>query len=152
MLCMLADLGSAAISPRYSVIFRQKWLTTGASFTFETVMSSSDKITLLQRARQLGYRCYLYYVCTSDPRINRARVAVRVKQGGHSVPIAKIAQRYQRSLAHLYDAIQACDRAYLFDNSGKTHRLVSEYNQGRLIRVAEDLPSWFIHHVLDRGK
>ena len=35
---------------------RQKLLMAGISFSFETVMSSSDKIDFLQKARQRGFR------------------------------------------------------------------------------------------------
>ncbi len=41
---------------------RKKLLEARKSFTFETVMSSYDKIELLKLAKQLGYRNYLYYV------------------------------------------------------------------------------------------
>lgn len=39
---------------------RQKLLQKNASFTFETVMSSPDKVALLEKAQGLGYRTYLY--------------------------------------------------------------------------------------------
>lgn len=41
---------------------RKKLLEARKSFTFETVMSSHDKIELLKLAKKLGYRNYLYYV------------------------------------------------------------------------------------------
>ena len=58
---------------------RHKLLETKQSFTFETVMSSEDKVKLLQKAQALGYRTYLYYVATESPEINLLRVNHRVK-------------------------------------------------------------------------
>lgn len=96
---------------------RQKLLENGMSFTFETVMSSADKIFLLQKAQQQGYRTYLYYIATENPLINILRVQHRVKMGNHDVPKDKIISRYKRSLALLLDAIHYTNRAYIFDNS-----------------------------------
>lgn len=46
---------------------RQKLLENGISFTFETVMSSPDKVDFLRKAQTKGFRTYLYYVATEDP-------------------------------------------------------------------------------------
>ncbi|TLT00789.1 hypothetical protein [Aliarcobacter cibarius] len=43
---------------------RKKLLEYKKSFTFETVMSSYDKIELLKVSKSLGYRNYLYYIST----------------------------------------------------------------------------------------
>ena len=82
---------------------RQQLIRQGASFTLETVMSSSDKVNLLAQAQQSGYRTYLYYIATDDPAINISRVQNRVKQGGHSVPEQKIIQRAITGHFDLFD-------------------------------------------------
>jgi predicted ABC-type ATPase len=129
---------------------RRRWLATGQSFTFETVMSNHDKVKLLQEARAKGYRTYLYYICTNSPLINRERVAMRVLQGGHPVLANKIKKRYERSLSFLSEAIQHSCRAYLFDNSGKVHRLIAEYENAKLIMAARQLPQWIIEFALNK--
>lgn len=129
---------------------RRQWLATRQSFTFETVMSSPDKVELLRIARDAGYRTYLYFICTSTASINVERVAVRVKQGGHSVPDDKIASRYIRTLALLKEAIQYSTRAYIFDNSRKKYRAVAEYNENKIVELAPNPPAWFIRAVLDK--
>jgi predicted ABC-type ATPase len=121
---------------------RRGWLLARASFTFETVMSSRDKVELVAEARTIGYRTYLYYICTDAPLINERRVASRVADGGHSVSADKIYSRYERSLALLPEAIRLSDRAFMFDNSGLSHRLVAEYESGRSVSVVADPPEW----------
>ena len=64
-----------------SDFLRRQWVAQGQSFTYETVMSSGDKIDLLEHARGLGFRTYTYFVCTDDPSINLRRVANRVTRG-----------------------------------------------------------------------
>jgi len=61
-----------------SSFLRRKLLAAGSSFSFETVMSSPDKVQLLADARAIGYRTYLYFVAKEDPIINVRRVRNRV--------------------------------------------------------------------------
>lgn len=53
---------------------RQELMEEGQTFTFETVMSHPSKIDFMRRARERGYRVYLYFVATDDPTINIDRV------------------------------------------------------------------------------
>lgn len=125
---------------------RTKLLERRVSFSFETVMSSPDKVALLERDQSLGYRTYLYYVATEDPDINVARVKARVNLGGHDVPTDKIISRYARSLDLLLDAVKHSNRAYLFDNSRQgTDRLwVAEVTDARVLEIKCDpMPRWF---------
>ncbi|MFV0339257.1 MAG: zeta toxin family protein [Parachlamydiaceae bacterium] len=123
---------------------RQKLLECSMSFTFETVMSFPDKVELLQKAKTKGYRTYLYYVATENPEINVSRVRYRVSQGGHSVPEDKIVSRYKRSLDLLSQAIQATDRAYIFDNSTHEHIWLAEITNGKTLEMKTDqMPAWF---------
>lgn len=124
---------------------RQKLVETQTSFSFETVMSSSDKIDFLKKAQQKGFRTYLYYVATKAPSINVSRVKNRVKMGGHSVPEDKIISRYRRSLDLLVDAVKSSNRAYIFDNSdSQGHVLLAEITNGKQIEMKVDLmPDWF---------
>ena len=80
---------------------RFQLLAQNNTFTFETVLSHPSKLSFLQQARTLGYKNYLYFVCTVDPAINISRVAQRVALKGHDVPETKIVNRYYDSLALL---------------------------------------------------
>lgn len=123
---------------------RRLLLEQGVTFTFETVMSSPDKIEFMRQAQARGYRTYLYFVATDDPAINLARVAQRVAQGGHDVPEDKVRERYRRSIDLLDAACAASNRAYVFDNSGEAHELLAEIVDGDELHVhADALPAWF---------
>lgn len=130
---------------------RQKLILSGQSFTFETVMSSPDKVKLLENARQRGYRTYLYYVATDDPIINISRVRHRVKSGGHDVPTEKITSRYYRSLDLLSEAIKLTNRSYIFDNSGSNLLWLAEITEAKSIELkTENITPWFKTYVLDK--
>jgi len=149
------DFSGIAVNSYFAAVLadfvRQTLLLRRVSFTFETVMSSPDKVALLGRAQQLGYRTYLYYVATEDPIINVSRVRARVRRGGHAVPEDKIHSRYAASLSQLLDAIRCADRAYLFDNSNHAHLFVAEITSGSLLEMKTSaMPAWFKAAVWDR--
>ena len=132
---------------------RRKLLEQRVSFSFETVMSSPDKVELLKQAQVLGYRTYLYYIATEDPAINVARVKARVNLGGHDVPEEKIVSRYVRSLDLLLEAVKHTNRAYLFDNSrqGTEHLWVAEITDARELELKCDpMPLWFQKTVWEK--
>lgn len=133
---------------------REKLVAASRSFSFETVMSHRSKVDFFARARSRGYKTYLYFVATDDPELNVQRVRVRVLAGGHPVPRRKIIERFARSLALLSEAVQASDRAFLFDNSGTGHVLVAEVTAGRMLTrhlPEEAEPAWFRRFMKKAG-
>lgn len=132
---------------------RHKLLERGTSFTFETVMSSADKVHFLQKAQQRGFRTYLYFVATDDPIINISRVRNRVRLGGHPVPDDKVIARYGRSLDLLLEAIRHTNRAYIFDNSGPAQIWLAEVSDGKTLTMKTDqMPAWFKTAVWEKIK
>jgi predicted ABC-type ATPase len=123
---------------------RRKALAAGRSFSFETVMSSPDKVNLLREAQREGFRTYLYFVATEDPAINIARVKRRAAEGGHDVPEDKIISRYDRSLRLLPQAIRHSNRAFLFDTSEESSWYFAECEDGTRIELkSTEIPNWF---------
>ena len=150
-LTLPAQAADAYVASVLSDFLRRKLIAAGESFTFETVMSSPDKVSLLDDARANGFRTYLYYIATDDPEINISRVQNRVNLGGHSVPREKIVARYERSLGLLLAAIRRTDRAYLFDNSGNQPVWLAEVIAGTELKLKTDLiPQWLIRSILDK--
>lgn len=130
---------------------RNDLLRRQESFTFETVMSTRTKVDFFCRAREHGFRTYLYYVATEDPEINISRVAHRVTMGKHNVPRNKIIERYHRSLSLLADAVTCADRAYVFDNSDSERVWVAEVTDGVELELKTDLmPYWLKTSLLDK--
>lgn len=127
-------------------------IASRTSFSLETVMSHVKKIELLHTALSAGFRNYLYFVATEDPEINISRVRIRVREGGHNVPDAKIKSRYYRTLDNLTAAIRATDRAYIYDNSGAKATLIAEITNGKEIEIKNsNVPVWFRRYVLEKG-
>jgi predicted ABC-type ATPase len=129
---------------RWTDARREELLALGAGIAFETVFSTDAKVEFLARAKDKGYFLRVFFIGTTDPRINAARVAGRVMAGGHTVPIEKIVSRYVRSTANLSAAIRLSDRVYIYDNSieNAEARLCARTQDGALRKIYGDLPEW----------
>jgi predicted ABC-type ATPase len=129
---------------RWADARREELLAAGAGIAFETVLSTPAKIDFMGRAKDRGYFVRVFFIGTSDPRINAARIAGRFMEGGHSVPIEKIVSRFTRSMANLSAAIRLSDRVYVYDNSVENveARLCFRTQDAQLRKVYCDLPEW----------
>jgi predicted ABC-type ATPase len=123
---------------------REACLMQRRSLAFETVFSAPDKVDFVRRAMGAGYFVRLFFVGTSAPEINAARVARRVMQGGHDVPIPKIVSRYVGAIANCAEVAPEIDRLYLYDNSidGAVARLVLRATNGSIERQYGDMVPW----------
>ena len=92
---------------------RENCLKNKESFIFETVFSASDKVDFLERAKDAGFFIRLFFVGTNHPSINASRIAHRVMEGGHDVPISKIINRYAKSINNCGIAASFVDRLYV---------------------------------------
>ena len=88
---------------------REFLLAHRIDFTFETVLSTSRNLHLIQRAHEAGYYIRVIFILTIDSSINVRRVADRVKNGGHDVPEEKIHSRDQKSLANIRELYKFVD-------------------------------------------
>jgi predicted ABC-type ATPase len=134
---------------------RYKMMQAESSFSFESVFSHPSKIQEIEEARRRGFKVYLYFISTADPRINQQRVQNRVGCGGHNVPEEKIRERYFRTMTNCYDAFRLADRVFFFDNSvfsdHETYRFFAEKRTNKIyVSDALAMPQWFDEYILRR--
>lgn len=144
------------VSAAIADYLRQKLLSSESSFACETVFSHASKIDFLKSAKKRGFKVYLYFIATRDPKINQGRVETRVEKGGHDVPSDKIESRYYRCLENLYEAIKYCDKVFLFDNSESkaevTYNNFAEIKNKECSILSNNIPEWFFKYVYDKIK
>jgi len=123
---------------------REECLANMTSMAFETVFSTQEKVEFVQRAKVASFFARLFFVCTNDPSINAQRVALRVMEGGHDVPIPKIISRYYRSITNCSEAVPLIDRAYFYDNSetDADPSLMFRVADGKLIKTYGNVAIW----------
>lgn len=111
------DFEAVLKAAEFSAKLREKCIINKESLIFETVLSASDKIDYVEKAIKNGYFVRLFFVGTNHPSINASRIAHRVLEGGHDVPISKIISRYSKSIANCLVLSKLVDRLYVYDNS-----------------------------------
>jgi len=125
---------------------RQELVKQRESFVLETVFSDpvGDKLGFLKAAAQSGYTVVLCFIGISGLKISEQRVAMRVSQGGHDVPSAKLVSRFPRTLTNLQAAMRQLPHVLIFDNDDLAgpFRKVAMVEEGRLVWSAEPIPRW----------
>src|SRR5580704_9918828 len=66
------------------------FIEDGVDFLVETVLSSEKYLDDVERAIALRFRIGMVYVALDSPALAVARVATRVRLGGHAVPRERI--------------------------------------------------------------
>jgi predicted ABC-type ATPase len=118
--------------------------TQGTSFAVETTLRSAVAIDQAEQARSAGFTIKMIFVATDNVQANVDRVVRRGLDGGHSAPVERIVEIYQRSLANLARALAVFDEVALYDNSvhDKPPRLVRVYNEQRISFEEPPVPPW----------
>mgnify|MGYP000879928031 CR=1 FL=1 len=128
----------------YAHKLRYELLEQRKSMIFETVFSSEEKIHFVKKAIKNDYFVRLFFICTNSPIINSARVAIRVLNGGHEVPITKIISRYPKSIANCTLISKEIDMLYVYDNSidNEDPVLLFRLTKGKLEKKYKEINEW----------
>jgi len=100
------------------------------NFAFETTLSGRSYLRLIKRLHASGWNIELIYLALPSVEMSKARVAERVKHGGHNIPIKAIERRFSRSLHNLLHDFSYVDNCTCFINTGKEPTLLFE-QQGK---------------------
>ena len=129
-------------------VLRERLVKQRESFVFETVFSDpvGDKLAFLKNALAAGYQVVLGFIGLANSKISDQRVAMRVSQGGHDVPLEKIVTRFPRTLANLKIAIQVRPQVLIFDNDDLKHpfKRVAVFENGKAAFLAKTPPVWLV--------
>jgi predicted ABC-type ATPase len=126
---------------------RADLIRQGESFITETVFSDpvGAKLGVFTAAMTQGYTVVLFYIGISGPERSEQRVAMRVSQGGHDVPLDRLIARFPRTLVNLRAAVQALSTVLVYDNDDlrSPYRLIARYEQGQLEWESKEPPGWW---------
>ena len=112
----------------------------GRDFGFETTLSGRTHMALLREMKRRGYAIHLFFLWLPSVEMAVARVANRVRQGGHPIPEAVIRRRFAlgiRNFLTLYCPLS--DSWMLFDNSQSQPRLIAREDAGGLYVAQTEL-------------
>jgi predicted ABC-type ATPase len=137
------NVEAAALAAGRQMIERMRALVReGLSFALETTCAGRSYIPLLRDCKDRGWGISLYYFWLPSPEDSIARVAKRVREGGHNIPDEVIYRRFQRGLwnmRHLY--LPLADTAAIYDNSGKRGVRIASRRRGSPLEI-HDQARW----------
>ena len=108
---------------KMAIQLRNKCFLEEKSFNEETTLTGKTIIKIIDKAKNLDYKIYLYYIGIDNPEIAKERVKNRIARGGHGISPDVIKKRYYESLKNLEKIIHQCDFIEIFDNSKKFIRI-----------------------------
>ncbi|MCD8302365.1 MAG: zeta toxin family protein [Prevotellaceae bacterium] len=116
-------------------------LKEGVTFAFETTLSTRSYVKLVQQAQRRGYFVTLIFFSLSSPEQAVKRVAKRVSQGGHNIPIDVIYRRYASGLRNLFLMYaQIVDYWALYDNSDcPSRKIACGWKEGKINIMENEL-------------
>jgi predicted ABC-type ATPase len=103
----------------------ERHFAAGESFAFETTLAGRGYVSHIALWQAAGYRVKLIFLRLDSAEEAIARVAQRVRQGGHDIPEQTIRRRFGaglRNFERLYAPL--VDAWALYDNAGAAPRLI----------------------------
>lgn len=108
-------------------------------FAFETTLAGQGHARWLRALRSSGYRAHLIFLSLPSADLAVARVAARVRQGGHHVPEDIVRRRFAGGLGNLFTCYpDVVDSWQVYDNAELTGpRLIASRAAGRTVVIAD---------------
>ena len=114
------------------------------SFAFETTLASRTLAPWLAELTRNGYDFHLVFLWLPSADAAVARVAQRVREGGHDVPEETVRRRYGaglRNFLRLYQPLATTWRAY--DGSVAWFPALIAAGEHKKVNVIEDSQTWY---------
>lgn len=93
-------------------------LGRNATFAIETTLSTKSYVNLVHQAQSKGYVVTLVFFWLRTPELALQRVAERVKNGGHDIPVQITRRRYVAGIRNLFNLYASeVDGWFVYDNS-----------------------------------
>ena len=126
---------------KIAIKLRNHCFEEGKSFNEETTLTGKTILKTIDRAKELGYKIYLYYIGVDSPEIVKERVRNRVLKGGHDISSEVIEKRYYESLENLKKIISKCNYVDIYDNTD-IYKLVFSFANNEIIKNSISSSEW----------
>lgn len=102
-------------------------LSQHITFAIETTLATRSYKSLVNRAKDAGYEIILLFFWLRSPEMAVERVAKRVREGGHNIPMETIHRRYWLGLQNFFSIFAPIvDSWMFFDNVDNTVLIATE--------------------------
>lgn len=127
-------------------------IDSGHRYAFETTLGGRTIPAELRRAAEAGVEVRIWYVGLDSVNRHLARIARRVRGGGHPIPDEKVRERYETSLRNLVALVPYLAELVVIDNSvdadadgnGARRRTLIRHRRGRKPQMVDlkTMPNW----------
>lgn len=123
------------------------------SFAVETTLSTRYYLSIIRKAHDNGFKVFLLFFWLRLPEIAIKRVAQRVAEGGHSVPVSIIKRRYYSGINNFFKLyINQVDYWSIIDNTMQPRIIIATGNNDQLCTLYHpDLFNQIKSHVGERN-
>lgn len=112
-------------------------LNKDETFSIETTLATKSYINLVRKAQSKGYCVHLIYFWLETPELAMQRVAERVRNGGHNIPIEVIQRRYVAGIRNLFSLFMPnVDLWMIYDNSRTPRTFVAKGGRVTNLEIA----------------
>jgi len=112
-------------------------------FAFETTLASKTFAPWIDELKKAGYDFHLIFLYLPNEDFAVARVAERVRMGGHDVPEETIRRRYRSGLHNFFSLYQTLADAWRFyDNSASSGPKLMASGHGNKCDMIKEVEIW----------
>ncbi len=124
----------------------------GADFAFETTLASKTFAPWIQKLKGDGYQFHLVFLTLPSAELAIARVAERVRMGGHNVTEDAIRRRYEGGIRNFFKLYRPlADGWRVYDNSSLSPRLIA-HGSGLQVEWVSNQSAWDRLQEIGNGK
>jgi predicted ABC-type ATPase len=117
--------------------------TTRQDFAFETTLASRSFAPWIRGLVEGGYAFRIMFLCLPSADYAVARVAERVRRGGHDVPDATVRRRYSAGLRNFFSLYRPIATTWhFFDSSPAAGPTLVAEGRGILASSIRDAVEW----------
>lgn len=131
----------------------ERALAEGLTYAFETTLGGASIARLLLDGARGGAEVHIWFAGLATPELHLRRIAARVAAGGHSIPEAKVRERFDASRSNLVKLMPQLASLRVYDNSfeadpraGRRPQpvLLLQMQAGRVVAHAplRSVPAW----------
>ena len=111
----------------------EAYVSKKSDFAFETTLSGMTYLSRFRDLKREGYAIHVFFLWIPDVKLSLARVANRVKMGGHGISEKVVRRRFHKGIGNFFKHYrQVLDSWILFDGSERVPRPIAEDRAGKL--------------------
>jgi predicted ABC-type ATPase len=108
-------------------------------FAFETTLAGKGYANMFKQMKHDGYELHLFFLWLPDVKLALARVADRVRKGGHDIPERDVKRRFIRGIWNLFHIYRGLFDTWTVFNNSTTNAEIMVKNEMNLLSIVDEL-------------